>query len=412
VRIILTSSTIDQEDTKWFCQQCDKSFYRLDLLKRHGSLSHGAIIQPPKRLRRTESEYNTPDDTSALSLSSASIGASEHVAGCITVEQGTRAATSDSLFAVPASRQDSIDKGPALHEQVEDLEFYSHSTNNGTGLLFSDGSQFVPYMHDSGMQWLFDGFNTIYDENMPPLPDPNEQLAPFNEFLNLGPYRETSFPTAKQAPQELEFNLHSIMFNPPPCNFAICHALQQSQRDQLLWTLRSDLNITDIVDPLLSLNCLQHGLHFYFKSVSPEHSIFHPSLIVYAESKKSEILQCYGEDLSWQLVWAMIILGWLHPSYANEEEEKRVCDMSIRIHESLRTFVLLVSHSRTPSRLPNTYSQKLVSTPRPSLALIQLLFLSLLFARYHGLSDEAAGFAINAHGILIDVHDSPLPRLG
>jgi hypothetical protein len=50
----------------------------------------------------------------------------------------------------------------------------------------------------------------------------------------------------------------------------------------------------------------------------------------------------------------------------------------------------------------NTF-QTIAFTPRPALSLIQLLFLSLVFARYHGRSEAAAGFAINAHGMLINV---------
>lgn len=287
----------------------------------------------------------------------------------------------------------------ADHAFINSADEPAYNPDCDTTVNFSDGAQFAPYMHDSGMQLLFDDFGSIYHETMPVL-DFNGQPAPFNDFLNLEPLVET--PSSTQSHANIELDLESITSRPPQCEFAICHTLQPHHRDRLLWTLRSHLDLDCVADDLLSLNSLQHGLHFYFKNVSPEHSIFHPSLIIHAETKQANIAECYGDELSWELVWAMIILGWLCPSYTRLADEKRVYGISARIHEALRSHVLSVSRTRHGVRHTDT-RQEVVLTPLPALPLVQLLFLSLIFARYHGRSGKSAGFALNAHGMLIDV---------
>ncbi|KAI1618955.1 hypothetical protein EDD36DRAFT_414611 [Exophiala viscosa] len=234
--------------------------------------------------------------------------------------------------------------------------------------------------HDHGLGWLFDDdsreSSLLDDGNIPSFFNLDGQLTSFDDFWS----HKASLPTGTSCPASaaepgIEVDLAAMVSEPPGCHYKICHALTQRHRDQLLWSLRADFPDLCIADPLLSLNNLQHGLHLYFKHVSPEYSIFHSSLVTQSETKENAIQEWYGERPSWHLIWAMIILGWLCPSYTSE----------------------FTKHYE-----PMFWQKHIFSTPSPSLSLIQLLFLTLVFARYYGRSEEASGFAINIHGVLID----------
>jgi hypothetical protein len=58
------------------------------------------------------------------------------------------------------------------------------------------------------------------------------------------------------------------------------------------------------------------------------------------------------------------------------------------------------------SRILTIVSQHITLTTNPSLSLTQLLFLVLVYARYQG-PEDAAGFALTLHGVLVEVGLTP-----
>jgi hypothetical protein len=211
----------------------------------------------------------------------------------------------------------------------------------------------IDYRHMSslsyqGLEWLFDDDSIaqygIFELQSPLLPTSMERSTSLDNLTNsevpLLNRRPLSSPISGS---EIEIELERIVSNVPECRYQVCHALTEEHRIQLLWSLHSDLPDLDIEDPLLSLDCLKHGIHFYFKYVSPEYSIFHRCLITHMGTHKRHVQISYGEKPPCQLIWAMIILGWSVPSLKNASDKRKICELSQKIHKALRSYVLAVS---------------------------------------------------------------------
>lgn len=211
----------------------------------------------------------------------------------------------------------------------------SARANNGIHPLYMSPISF------EGLEWLFDynsmaQYGTFNLQN--PLPFTTGNDAAATDLACL----EACFSSPVSEP-EVQIPLEKIISHRPECNFKVCHALTEEHRTQLLWSLHSTLPGLDIDSPLLSLDSLKNGLHFYFKYVSPEYSIFHRCLITHMGTHKRQIQTWYGEGLSWQLLWAMIIFGWSVPSFQDASDARELCKMGQKIHTGLRNYVLTVS---------------------------------------------------------------------
>lgn len=166
------------------------------------------------------------------------------------------------------------------------------------------------------------------------------------------------------------------------CRWRVCNAMTEAQRLELLLAMRDEIDAKALTSDVFSLHNLTAGVHFYSKYVSSEYNFQHSRILFPEEDEQVYLKDHYGEEAPHQLAWAAITLGWV--LLEQEEPNAELIKASRIIQRAIRSSIMTT----------------IATSASPALWIVQTLFLVLLFARYHGETDEF-GTAPILHGVLV-----------
>ena len=281
----------------------------------------------------------------------------------------------ESSWTIPTS---TVEDDPLGNGFVDTTIYDQQITAQSLGL----DHRFVPLTTANDLEWLFDGTFQSGREvdcgsDLPYLDQDYAQLLS-NALDDTLPIDMPSqkVPTTTHPPAT-----HNV---PQRCKWRVCNAMTEARRLELLLTMRDEFDTKALTSDIFSLHNLAAGVHFYSKYVSSEYNFHHPRILFPEEDEKVYLQEYYGDEAPYQLAWAIITLGWM--LLEQEEPNVELIEVSRVIQRAIRVSIMTT----------------IATSSSPALWVLQTLFLVLLFARYHGDTNES-GTAPILHGVLVNL---------
>jgi len=250
-----------------------------------------------------------------------------------------------------------------------DIPQLCDSSNTPSSLYFEQ--RFVPLTSNDEIDWLFDGYGTLYDKST----------------TEMQSFSLPAIDTANILQANAHLPSHHVANDQqasPLCAWRVCNAMSEAQRLELLLAIRESFDYKALTSTVFSLENLKAGVHYFSKYVAREYSFFHPRLLFPEPDETTDLRAHYGEEAPPQLAWTIITLGWM--LLPPERDREDFVEVSRTIQRAIRISIM----------------STITVTPSPPMWVIQTLFLNLVYARYHG-DAEDSGTAPLLHGVLVSL---------